>query len=115
MLAAVLAVGMVAIAFNTIRQQLLTQRDEIEVSRLIGATAAYIRRPLAYQGGMLGLAGGLIALGLVAGSLSAIRDEVAELAATYSSDFELVLPPPGISLPCSPLPPARRRGRLLVS
>jgi cell division transport system permease protein len=95
LLAVLLGVGMVAITFNTIRQQILTQRDEIEVSRLIGATTAYIRRPLVYQGAVLGLAGGLVALGMVAGSVWAIRSEVAQLAATYGSDFELALPPVG--------------------
>jgi cell division transport system permease protein len=87
LLAALLAFGMVAITFNTIRQQILTP--------LIGATAAYIRRPLVYQGALLGLAGGLAALGMVAGSLFVLRDEVAKLAATYGSGFGVALPPSG--------------------
>jgi DNA-binding CsgD family transcriptional regulator len=36
LLGAVLAFGMVAVTFNTIRLQILTQREEIEVARLIG-------------------------------------------------------------------------------
>ncbi|MEJ1959017.1 MAG: permease-like cell division protein FtsX [Nitrosomonadales bacterium] len=49
----------VAIIFNTIRLQILTQRDEIEVSKLIGATNAFIRRPFLYFGLLQGLPGWL--------------------------------------------------------
>ena len=42
--------GLVAVTFNTIRLQILTQRDEIEVSKLIGATDAFIGRPFYYLG-----------------------------------------------------------------
>ena len=37
-LAALLCVALLAVTFNTIRLQILTQRDEIEVSKLLGAT-----------------------------------------------------------------------------
>jgi cell division transport system permease protein len=94
LLAGLLATGLVAVTFNTIRLQVLSQRDEIEVSRLVGATDAFIRRPFFYQGALLGLAGGLTALGLVAGSAWILNAEVARLAATYGSDFRLGLPPP---------------------
>jgi cell division transport system permease protein len=92
LLAALLGIGMVAVTFNTIRQQILTQQAEIEVSRLIGATDAFVRRPFVYQGAVLGLAGGLVALGIVAASLSALNGEVGRLSATYGSDFRLALP-----------------------
>jgi len=92
-LAALLAVGMVAVTFNTVRQQVLTQQSEIEVSRLIGATDAFIRRPFVYQGALMGLAGGLAALGTVALSVHLLGSEVGRLAATYGSDFRLTLGP----------------------
>jgi len=92
-LAALLAVGMVAVTFNTVRQQVLTQQSEIEVSRLIGATDAFIRRPFVYQGALMGLAGGLAALGTVALSVHLLGSEVGRLAATYGSDFRLALGP----------------------
>jgi cell division transport system permease protein len=84
---------MVAVTFNTIRQQILTQQAEIEVSRLIGATDAFVRRPFLYQGAVTGLAGGLVALGIVVGALYALNGEVSRLSATYASDFRLALPP----------------------
>lgn len=100
LLAGLLAVGMVAVTFNTVRLQIVTQHAEIEVSRLIGATASYIRRPFVWQGTVTGLAGGLVALGLVVGSLHVLNGEVARFAATYGSDFRLALPPAGDLAAC---------------
>lgn len=88
LLAALLAFGLVAVTFNTIRLQILTQRDEIEVSKLIGATDAYIRRPFLYLGLLQGLAGGVLALGIVWGGLGLLNSEVRVLAQTYGSSFE---------------------------
>jgi cell division transport system permease protein len=95
LLATLLAFGLVAVTFNTVRLQILTQRDEIEVSKLIGATDAYVRRPFFYQGALIGLAGGLAAVALVAGTLAVLNVEVGRLAATYGSHFRLGLPEPG--------------------
>jgi len=49
-LAALLSFALIAITFNTIRLQILTRREEIEVAKLIGATDAFIRRPFLYFG-----------------------------------------------------------------
>jgi cell division transport system permease protein len=87
MLAALLGAGLVAVTFNTIRLQILTQRDEIEVSKLLGATDAFIRRPFYYLGLVQGLAGGALALGLVAGALTLLNREVSALAESYGSGF----------------------------
>jgi len=61
MLATLLSVAIIAIMFNTIRLQILTKRDEIEISKLIGATDNFIRRPFLYFGTIQGLAGGITA------------------------------------------------------
>ena len=55
LLAVLLALALVAVTFNTIRLQILTRRDEIEVSKLIGATNPFIRRPFLYFGALQGL------------------------------------------------------------
>jgi cell division transport system permease protein len=89
LLATLLAFGLVAIVYNTIRLQILTQRAEIEISRLIGATDAFIRRPFFYLGAVQGLAGGLAALAIVWAGLAALDSEVSELAASYGSNFRL--------------------------
>ncbi len=92
-LAGLLAFGLVAVTFNTIRLQVLTQRDEIEVSRLFGATDAFVRRPFFYHGALLGLAGGVAALGIVAAGAWILAPRVAQVAAAYGSDVHLALLP----------------------
>jgi cell division transport system permease protein len=89
LLAALLGAALVAVTFNTIRLQILTQRDEIEVSKLIGATDAFIRRPFYYLGLLQGLVGGVVALVLVAGALALLNREVGVLAESYGSNFRL--------------------------
>lgn len=91
LLSALLAAGLVAVMFNTIRLQILTQRAEIEVSKLIGATDAFIRRPFYYLGFVQGVAGGLVALGIVWVGLGALNREVRSLAQSYGSSFDLAL------------------------
>ena len=95
LLASLLALGLVAITFNTIRLQILTQRAEIEICKLMGATDAFIRRPFFYLGALQGLAGGLLALAVVWGSLAALNVGVADLAASYGSTFRLAFLAPG--------------------
>ena len=89
LLAALLGAGLVAVTFNTIRLQILTQRAEIEVAKLIGATDAFIRRPFHYLGLLQGLAGGAIAIGIVWFALALLNREVAALAQTYGSSLRL--------------------------
>ena len=87
LLAGLLGVALVAVTFNTIRLQILTQHDEIEVSKLIGATDAFIGRPFYYAGLLQGFAGGLLALVVVAVSLALLNREVRALSESYGSDF----------------------------
>jgi cell division transport system permease protein len=91
LLTALLGFGLVAVTFNTIRLQILTQRAEIEVSKLIGATDAFIRRPFYYMGLLQGLAGGVVALGIVAAALALLNREVRRLAESYGSGFRFEL------------------------
>jgi len=91
LLAGLLGAALIAVTFNTIRLQILTQREEIEVSKLIGATDAFIRRPFHYAGLLQGLAGGALALVLVAATLALLNREVRTLADSYGSDFRFAL------------------------
>jgi cell division transport system permease protein len=93
LLAAVLGVALVAVTFNTIRLQILTQQEEIEVSRLLGATDAFIRRPFYYFGALQGLAGGLVAWSTVLIATLLLRGPVADLAGLYGIEFALHILP----------------------
>jgi cell division transport system permease protein len=94
LLTALLATGLLAVTFNSIRLQILTQREEIEVSRLLGATDGFIQRPFYYLGALQGLAGGAIALGFVAASVAVLNRGVRQLSATYGSAFDLAFVSP---------------------
>jgi cell division transport system permease protein len=98
LLATLLAFGMVAVTFNTIRLQILTQRDEIEISRLLGATDGFIRRPFFYLGALQGVAGGLVGLAILWGSLALLNRGIAPLAESYGSAFRLPFLAPGDAL-----------------
>lgn len=97
-LAVTLGTVVVAVVFNTIRLQVMTQRDEISVSKLIGATDTFIHRPFYYTGALLGLCAGAVALGAVALALRPLNQGIAEFARLYASEFQLV--------PLAPLPMA---------
>ncbi|HZV60905.1 MAG TPA: FtsX-like permease family protein, partial [Methylophilaceae bacterium] len=72
-----------------IRLQVVTQRDEIEVAKLIGATDSFIRRPFLYAGAFYGLGGGIAALFFLLVITSIFNTSVAEIATLYNSDFSL--------------------------
>ena len=84
LLGSALALALVAVTFNTIRLQILTERDEIEVARLVGATDAYVRRPFLYWGATVGLAGAVTGLGMAAGGMVWLNVYLSQLAELYS-------------------------------
>ena len=89
-LAVLLSFALVAITGNTIRLQILTRREEIEVSKLIGATDPFIRRPFLYFGAVQGLAGGIAAWAIVSLSTYLLNRHVTELATLYNvADYHL--------------------------
>jgi cell division transport system permease protein len=89
LLAALLALALVAVTFNTIRLQILTRRDEIEVSKLIGATNPFIRRPFLYLGALQGLGGGCAAWAIVTLAMIVLNVQLAELTTLYGTAFKL--------------------------
>jgi cell division transport system permease protein len=92
-LGALLSAGLIAISFSIIRMQVLTHRTEIEVSRLLGATDGFVRRPFLYYGLLLGLGGGIVAWLLVSAATLWLRAPLGELVRLY--DLTLVLQAPG--------------------
>lgn len=98
LLAGLLGLGALAIVFNTVRQQAESRRTEVEVSRLLGATDAFVRRPFLWHGALLGLSGGGVAWLCAAGAALQLQQPVGELARLYAIDLPLALPGGGETL-----------------
>ncbi|MDO9051367.1 MAG: permease-like cell division protein FtsX [Methylotenera sp.] len=90
-IAALLAIVLLVIIGNTVRMQILTQQDEIEVSYLIGATNSFIRTPFLYAGVFYGLFGGLFAVLMILGITLTFNYAIADLSSLYNSDFSLTI------------------------
>ncbi len=87
-----LGLSVLLVVGNSIRLDIENRREEIEVTKLIGATDRFIRRPFLYGGMWFGLLGGVLALLLVIIVLLVIRHPAQELVSLYNSDFSLILP-----------------------
>jgi cell division transport system permease protein len=91
-IASLLAFALVAVIGNTVRMQIVTQHAEIELSRLIGATKSFIRRPFLYAGALYGLFGGLFALLITFAVIYLFNQSLAPLVAEYQTNFSLNFP-----------------------
>jgi len=74
---------------NTIRLNIENRREEIEVSQLVGATTAYVRRPFLYGGVWYGFFGGVLSLVIVHSSLLFMIAPVNQLAKLYGSHYSV--------------------------
>ncbi len=89
LLGGLLALAILLVVGNTIRLTILSRRQEIIVTKLIGATNAFIRRPFLYTGFWYGLMGAVLAWLLVAILLGLLSDPVNRLSFLYNSEFSL--------------------------
>lgn len=89
LLAVLLFAGVLLIVGNTIRLDILNRREEIEVSKLIGASDGFIRRPFLYGGLWYGLGGAVSAWLLLTITRALLAGPVARLASAYGSQFRL--------------------------
>ncbi len=92
--AALLGVGVAAIVGNTLRLEILNRRTEIEVTKLVGGSNAFVRRPFLYAGALYGLGAGLLAWCIVASARAMLLPAALQLAAAYGSQFVLQGPSP---------------------
>lgn len=93
MLAAAVVLVVLASVFNTVRLQALTQREEIAVARLVGATEPFVRRPFLYLGALTGLAASLLALLLAWLALAPLNSILGHFAQSYGVSWAIRLPP----------------------
>ncbi|SCX61863.1 permease-like cell division protein FtsX [Nitrosospira sp. Nsp1] len=89
MLGALLSFSLIAVAFNTIRLQILTMRDEIEVAKLIGATTGFVRRPFLYFGALQGSVGGAAAWLIISAGIYLTDGQLKDLLQLYEVNFRL--------------------------
>lgn len=87
--AALLGSAIVVIIGNTIRLDIQNRREEIEVTKLIGASNAFVRRPFLWSGLWYGLFGGLLAVGLVYYGLYLLAPSISRLAGLYQSGMTM--------------------------
>ena len=91
--AVLLGAGVLAVIGNTIRLEILNRRAEIEVTKLVGGSNAFVRRPFLYTGVLYGLAGALLAWAIVEAAVVVLGGPISTLAELYGSRFSLQGPP----------------------
>jgi len=87
--AALLGLGVLAVVGNTIRLEILNRRAEIEVTKLVGGSNGFVRRPFLYTGLLYGLAGAVLAWGIITATVLVLAGPVATLAQLYGSQYAL--------------------------
>lgn len=92
LLAASVVLVVLATVFNTVRMQALSQREEIAVARLVGATESFVRRPFLYVGAVSCTVAALMAIGIAALALRPLNNALATLARSYGAEFSMHLP-----------------------
>ncbi len=95
---ALLGLTVLLVIGNTIRLDIENRKEEIRVTRLIGATNAYIRRPFLYNGIWLGFFGGVLSLLILHAALHFLKEPVVELSQRYNANFSLAGISPTLSL-----------------
>jgi cell division transport system permease protein len=89
LISALLALAVLLVVGNTIRLEIQSRREEIVVTKLIGATNGFIRRPFLYSGVWYGVLGAIIAWLLVETGYWLLAAPVRHLAGLYQSSFTL--------------------------
>lgn len=87
--AALLGLGVMVIVGNTIRLDIQNRRAEIEVTKLVGGSNAFVRRPFLYSGFWYGVGGGIIAWLLSAIVIGVLREPVTRIAGLYGSGYQI--------------------------
>ncbi len=88
--AILLIVAVIVIVGNTIRLDIQNRRQEIEVSKLLGAEDAFVRRPFLYLGFWYGTLGGLVALVILVIGLALLAPPISRLLTLYGSSLDAV-------------------------
>ena len=88
-LTVLLSIGVMLVVGNTIKLSIDNRREEIIVTKLVGATNAFVRRPFLYMGLWFGIGGALIALALISLCKYALTSALASLSLAYGGEIAL--------------------------
>ncbi len=83
------ALGAVLIVGNTIRMDVQSRTEEINVMQSLGANNAFVRRPHLYAGAWYGCLGACLALIISAMAIHSLRAPIQQVATIYNSDLRL--------------------------
>jgi len=89
MLILLFGLAVVVVVSNTIRLDVASRAEEIEILALVGASNAFVRQPFLYTGFWYGLMGASVAILLLGLSLLYIGQPLALLLETYGTEFNL--------------------------
>ncbi|WP_266159961.1 permease-like cell division protein FtsX [Dyella silvatica] len=93
-LAALLTLAALLVVGNTIRMDISSRSEEIDVLMLVGASRAFVRRPYLYAGIWYGLLSGLLAVLLAVVVELALAEPVSRLGAAYEGRLQIGGLPP---------------------
>jgi len=88
-LSVMFSVAVVVVIANTIRLDVASRSEEIQVLSLVGAGESFIRQPFLYSGFWYGLLGALLALIILSVSVLYLQQPLENLLDAYGNSFEL--------------------------
>lgn len=87
--AVLLALGVLLVVGNTIRLEIENRREEIVVTKMVGGTDGFVRRPFLYTGLWYGVGGALIAFILLLLAEMWVAEPLNALFLLYESEYSL--------------------------
>jgi len=89
MLILLFGLAVMVVVANTIRLDVASRVEEIEILALVGASNAFVRQPFLYTGFWYGLMGAILAVLLLGLSMLYLDQPLALLLETYGTEFNL--------------------------
>jgi cell division transport system permease protein len=90
LLSVLLGAAVLFVIGNTVRLELHQRREEVVISKLVGATNAFIQRPFLYTGFWIGFFSGVAAWFIVAIFMLILNHSVEALSSLYGGTFHLL-------------------------
>lgn len=83
------SLAVIVVVANTIRLDVASRAEEIEVMSMVGANNSFIRQPFLYSGFWYGLLGAALALGLLFAALNYLHAPLERLLDAYGNQYSL--------------------------